>query len=76
MSIGSWEPTQSISLNQADLELLLTLTDEQILDIQNQFDSTFFARIKPLMKKKLAFWKEQVDKLDDSQLTQLKCSLY
>ena len=71
MSIGSWEPTQSISLNQADLDLLLALSDEQILDIQNQFDSAFFGRIKPLMKQKLVFWKEQVSKLDDDQLTQL-----
>ena len=71
MSIGSWEPSQSISLNQADLDQLLTLTDEQILDIQNQFDSAFFNRIKPLMKQKLAFWKEQVSALNDAQLTQL-----
>jgi len=71
MSIGSWEPTQSISLNQADLEQLLALTDGQILDIQNQFDSAFFNRIKPLMKQNLTFWKTNIDSLNEIQLSQL-----
>ncbi|BCE02563.1 hypothetical protein [Marinicellulosiphila megalodicopiae] len=71
MSIGSWDPSQSIELSHNDLTQLLALTDDQILDIQSQFDHDFFNRIKPLMKQNLAFWKTNVDHLNDEQLTQL-----